>query len=445
MQPKEPDIKAKNTIASKIKNGSSLFANFIKHAVTASPKVQKNFLEVTTKVAETIQKIIKDADLIVELDYKGKDFWQQNKDKTACFVDGGVDKTSLISTAPLSIRAGSYVVKPNADKASEREFFEESMIFLGDLYDPKNELYDLADDDFEEDQMLNKKKDGARIIFEAATLVKHILLNRKFDYCFLHGPIEATVMPFTVPGFPTFTKFAVENIMPFYSKKKLDPESRHFINVYLDSINFIKKSKFPIYGIVETSGSAPYVKNLLFSYKNKGIISDKDFNNTLATIKKYKITDSNLLEIILSSNQALKPIEAKKQIQGFSVTSGSAWENKMDQFPIVYIGYIKVNDQQSPIRIESLNLPKNLVKDYEYILATSKLLPNYGFPVGLNVVDKFAKIPNWMSRASRNYYATHLLKQAINNKDQNTISLAVKILSKKARSWRNRPRKGAFK
>ena len=82
------------------------------------------------------------------------------------------------------------------------------MVFLGDLYDPNNELYDFADDDFDEDQMLNKK-DGARIIFEAATLVKHILLNKKFDYC-LHGPIEATVMPFTVPGFPSFTKFAVK-------------------------------------------------------------------------------------------------------------------------------------------------------------------------------------------------------------------------------------------
>ena len=55
--------------------------------------------------------------------------------------------------------------------------------------------------------------------------------------------------------------------------------------------------------------------NFLFSYKNKGIISDKDFNNTLATIKKYKITDSNLLEIILSSNQALKQIEAKKRCE----------------------------------------------------------------------------------------------------------------------------------
>ena len=82
---------------------------------------------------------------------------------------------------------------------------------------------------------------------------------------------------------------------------------------------------------------------------------------------------------------------------------------------------------------------KSIKKDYEYILATARLLPNYGFPVGLNVVDKFAKIPNWMSKASRRYYATHLLKQAVKSKDQNTISLAVKILSKKIRSWRNRP------
>ena len=425
------------TFKNKIMNNSSLFVNFVKNAVTASPKVQSNFLEISNKLAETVLKIVQDADLIINLNYKGKEFWNINKCKVACFVDGGVDKTSIISTAPLSIRAGSYVVKPNA--TSKREFFDESMVFLGDLFDRDNELYDFSDDDFDEDQMLNKKKDGARIIFEAATLTKHILLNKKFDYCFLHGPIEATVMPFTVPGFPTFTKFAVENMFPFINTKKINIEDRHFINLYLEALNFIKKSKFPIFGVVETSNSAPYIKNLLFNYKCKGTVSDKDYNNIIKTIKKYKITDSHLLEIILSSGQALKPIEIKKQIQGFTVTAGSSWEEKMDKFPKVHIGYIKVNDSQAPIRIETLNYPKNLIKDYEYILGTSRLLPNYGFPVGLNVVDKFAKIPNWMSKASRKYYATHLLRQAIKNKDQNTISLAVKILAKKARSWRNRP------
>jgi len=397
-------------IKNKIKNNSSLFTNFVRNAVNASPKVQNNFLDVSAQVALTIKKLLEDANLITELEYKGKDFWVENRCKTACFVDGGVDKTSIISSAPLSIRTGSY-----------------------------NELYDFTDDDFEEDQMLNKKKDGARIIFEAVTIVKHILLSRKFDYCFLHGPIEATVMPFTVLGFPTFTKFAVENMLPFYNKNNLNAEARHFINVYLEALNCIKKSKFPIYGIVETSSSSPYIKNLLYSYKSKGTISEKDFKNTLSTIKKYKITDSHLLEIILKNGQALKPLEIKKQISGFNVTNGSAWESKIDSFPSVQMGYIKVNDHSAPIRIESLSLSENIIKDYEYILATARLLPNYGFPVGLNVVDKFAKIPNWMSKASRKYYATHLLKQAIKSKDQNTISLAVKILSKKVRSWKNRP------
>ena len=146
-------------IKNKIKNNSSLFTNFVRNAVSASPKVQNNFLDVSAQVALTIKKLLEDANLITELEYKGKDFWAENRCKTACFVDGGVDKTSIISSAPLSIRTGSYIVKPDAPEKN-REFFEESMVFLGDLYDPKNELYDFTDDDFEEDQMLNKKKMG---------------------------------------------------------------------------------------------------------------------------------------------------------------------------------------------------------------------------------------------------------------------------------------------
>ena len=43
-------------------------------------------------------------------------------------------------------------------------------------------------------------------------------------------------MPFTVMGFPTFTKFAVENMLPFYNKNKLNAEARHFVNVYLEAL-----------------------------------------------------------------------------------------------------------------------------------------------------------------------------------------------------------------
>ena len=73
-------------IKDKIKQNSSMFVNFIKNAITASPKVQNNFLEVTTKVAETALKIIKDADLIVDLNYKGKEFWSINRCKTLSLI-----------------------------------------------------------------------------------------------------------------------------------------------------------------------------------------------------------------------------------------------------------------------------------------------------------------------------------------------------------------------
>ena len=62
------------------------------NAVTASPAVQKNFLDVTKSVAETIKKILEDANLIFDVEYKPVEFWAENRNKTSCFVDGGVDK-----------------------------------------------------------------------------------------------------------------------------------------------------------------------------------------------------------------------------------------------------------------------------------------------------------------------------------------------------------------
>ena len=98
-------------IKNKIKANSSLFTNFVKNAVTASPNVQNNFLEVSAQVALTVKKIIEDANLIMDLDYKGKNFWLENRCKTACFIDGGVDKTSIISSAPINNINSSNLLK----------------------------------------------------------------------------------------------------------------------------------------------------------------------------------------------------------------------------------------------------------------------------------------------------------------------------------------------
>lgn len=41
---------------------------------------------------------------------------------------------------------------------------------------------------------------------------------------------------------------------------------------------------------------------------------------------------------------------------------------------------------------------RGLSRCLDLILHTSRLLPSYGFPVGLDIVDKFAKVPARMSR-----------------------------------------------
>ena len=137
--------------------------------------------------------------------------------------------------------------------------------------------------------------------------------------------------------------------------------------------------------------------------------------------------------------QGLKPIEVEKQIPS---KAWGEWQNQMDSFPKVFVGYIKTNKNQSPIRIESLTYPKKLNEDYEYILACSKLLPSYGFPVGLDIVDKAARIPSWLGKTAKGYYLKYYLKIALDGNDKNTITSALKSISHGGRSWQNRPKAG---
>ena len=45
-------------------------------------------------------------------------------------------------------------------------------------------------------------------------------------------------------------------------------------------------------------------------------------------------------------------------------------------------------------------------------LKMSQLLPKYCFPVGLDAVDKFVKVPNWLTKGVESTYGIALLKEA---------------------------------
>jgi hypothetical protein len=66
-------------------------------------------------------------------------------------------------------------------------------------------------------------------------------------------------------------------------------------------------------------------------------------------------------------------------------------------------------------------------------------MPNYAFPAGLDIVDKFAKVPDWMSRPISSSMSVQLLKRAIDTGNPKIIEAAKRILCGTKREWLFRP------
>ena len=69
-----------------------------------------------------------------------------------------------------------------------------------------------------------------------------------------------------------------------------------------------------------------------------------------------------------------------------------------------------------------------------------RLLKNYSFPVGLDIVDKLAKTPGWMRKNVRTNAIMVTMRKAMESGDKRAIALARKIAVSSDRSFFNRPK-----
>jgi hypothetical protein len=72
----------------------------------------------------------------------------------------------------------------------------------------------------------------------------------------------------------------------------------------------------------------------------------------------------------------------------------------------------------------------------------SRLLPGYGFPVGLDIADKYAHVPNWMtdaySKLIRHHLGVSLQRGEISDEDMRRI--LVQSIYMTHRDWLFRPK-----
>jgi hypothetical protein len=70
---------------------------------------------------------------------------------------------------------------------------------------------------------------------------------------------------------------------------------------------------------------------------------------------------------------------------------------------------------------------------------TAKLLPRYAFPVGLDIADKYAKIPDWIAKGISAELSGVILRRALRTGDPHLVAQVRQLLARGSRDFFFRP------
>jgi len=416
--------------------------------------------------------------------------WSDLRDEIVTFIDGGVGEVRLGGRVPLLLRVGSYRVKTGERKVSERENFAYYPVILGDLRGGTRSRKDFID--------------VVRITAELLGGLSAMERNPDLRVLMFHGPLLYHVGRYTTGG-PAHTPWTEADVDRFLYQYAGDgARSRSLKNEFLEAarvdtypamtdradewahrrlfeplafmaflyqriISLAKRRSPPVIvaGVVERGGSNEFSRVLLdevfrrlrkshkTGYFNE-IFGRTDLNTSSSLLEALGYTDGLLLAMLMEPGQATMtwPMEKTHALRdGQIVLPGESYEapvrfsplrsDSSFGFPKVNGCYVHVSDTTEPIRVETF---ADLEGDQAHGAASrayryARLLPGYGFPVGLDVVDKYAHVPRWMTDAYgkliRLHLGTSLQSGEINDKQMRQVLLQAIYMTH--RDWLFRP------
>lgn len=424
---KEPSSQMKKVLSSR-----HILSNILSTVVTLSSKTQLDYLKVLGILVDEIRDIIKDEIISIKTDHK--DTWRNVKKEKFGFVDGGVASIGSLGSEPIAIRVGQYSVTPGVEGEGREDFSFETQL-VDELYDFDGN--DALFEDFSEDS--SKLRDMARIFSEAGTVYKSLFEENKFNYLYLHGPLVNPVAPYD--ECPSFTdkminSFGIteEKLKTFMRERNLQNENvKHFIASYYFVLDNIFNSKIPVIGVIERSAGSRLISEMLFARLGNSNITQK----YIGIMKDYKISDSVLFACVLQEGEYIRPFEVNKN--GIH-KAPNHWKSVISLYPKPISTYIKVTDTSFPFRIELYPGREEIQKLLTVTYHMARLLPHYAFPVGLDIADKFAKIPAWMSKQISKEQSSYMLQQALNSGRKDVIDFIKLNLTGNTRDWLFRPK-----
>lgn len=251
--------------------------------------------------------------------------------------------------------------------------------------------------------------------------------------------------------FPNFSDSALEELLP--GEPPRTGRERNFISVYLRQLQLLRDSGAIVCGVIEREAStSSVIRAVLDSLDDHAIakllpvppaewktwfrhqIDPSDDPDS----EGERITDSLLFRCVLEPGEALRPVMVDRNELR---RAPPAWrDSHIVHYPKPHLSYIQVSEWSTPVRLEMFegNLG-SFAEAAALVTHCALLLPKYAFPVGLDIVDKFAKVPNWMTRPIATYTTVQALKRALDAGDTKTFDALRRILCGSNREWLLRP------
>lgn len=422
----------RDRIEARIGQGEFL-ANMLLVTRQQSDQAHTDFVENLSAIAESVRALLENNDLLRRIDYAPNDYWPGLHGRAFAFVDGGVANIELPSAAPIGIRVGSYIVRPG-DESDAREQFNIELSLVDDLFSESGFLFE---SDFLD---VAKLRDAARIVSEVAAAYRlaNAASETKVDAVILHGPLINPVAPYGLDDFPSFGRDACRTLL-HDDDWDGDERERKFVALYLTLLERLRDTGTPVVGVVERSiGRDPvFLRRLLDRLQSGKVLKEKDARELERQILSYGLNDASLLDVVLGDGEYVAPIPVMRQ--GPDNKWPEDWKRKIRDYPDALTTYIKPSAMVTPFRVEAFEDIKGFDDLLALIFHTSRLLPSYGFPVGLDIVDRFAKVPAWLSRGVKGQHQIVLLRRAIESGDPRAVAFAKRVLAAKGRDWLFRP------
>jgi NurA domain len=381
--------------------------------------------------------------------------WSELQGEVVSFMDGGIGEVEISGQVPILLRVGSYSVRTGERRLAEREQFGYYPVILGDLEGGSKERKDFVD--------------VVRITAELLGGLSAMVRNPDLRVLMFHGPLTYLVgayaghAPFTEKDVDIFlgqyaqsAKLAGQlkeqfldearlELYPLIIPERSDELVRRKLFEPLSWMAFLyrklvqearERDPVPIIaGVVERGTLSGFSREVLLpriflglrkrgneDYFNQ-MFGRTDLTSPRSLLDRLGYTDTLLLAMLLRPGQASEPWSVDKfggLRRGRATLPGEGFSTDFDWsplkppsplgFPPVRGCYVHVNETTEPVRVEVFeDLGEDqILEAARRVYLYSRLLPGYGFPVGLDIADKHAHIPAWLTDAYGKLIRHHL-------------------------------------